>query len=152
MIEIQHKEEGKKIIDLINELQPWDKADLIKYLLDNLMTYDEIEKYFIEGTGYIKYDDIDVVKEVIDNGYETDVLDEMSDWEILDYLFNSYSFNASSNLTDFLSRMHSDDITESIDDLNESTTNEILDSLFNNHKDKFVEIFKYMSNKLIDKK
>lgn len=152
MIEIQHKEEGKKIIDLVNKLPVWDKADLIKYLIDNSMTYDEIEKYFADELGYIKYDDFDPVKDVIDNNLESDVLDEMDDWEILDYLFNSYSFNASSNLTDFLSRMHSDDITESIDDLNESTTNEILDSLFNNHKDKFLEIFKYMSNKLIDKK
>ena len=152
MIEIQHKEEGKKIIDLVNKLPVWDKADLIKYLIDNSMTYDEIEKYFADELGYIKYDDFDPVKDVIDNNLESDVLDEMDDWEILDYLFNSYSFNASSNLTDFLSRMHSDDITESIDDLNESITNEILDSLFNNHKDKFLEIFKYMSNKLIDKK
>lgn len=151
MIGIEHKEEGKKIINEFNDLMPWDKEELIFQMIENHLGPAEFKK-ICNDLGFVNYDDIDVVKEVIDNGYETDVLDEMNDWEILDYLFNSYSFDASSNLTDFLSRMHSDDISESIDDLNESTTNEILDSLFNNHKDKFLEIFKYMSNKLIDKK
>ena len=76
---IQYSEEGKDIINKFENLAPWDKADIIKYLGDKIMTWEEIEKYFIEGSGYVDYDTIDFVQEVLNNRQEDEVLCEMND-------------------------------------------------------------------------
>lgn len=83
---IKYKEDCKKIIDIFDNLLPWDKAELIKYLSDYVMTFDEIEEYFIKGLGYIKYDDIDFVDEIFDNNLEYDVLDQMTDNDLIYYI------------------------------------------------------------------
>ena len=86
---IQYTKEGKQIIDAIDELTSWDKGELISYLIYKLSS-DELDKYLIENTDYIHADDIDYVRGVVDSNLMTEVLDEMDDYDILDYILNSF--------------------------------------------------------------
>lgn len=146
---IQYSKEGKEIIDKINELTPWDKGELLMYIVSDVMTEDEIEKYFIEGSGYTKWDDIDYVQGVIDNDEEYDVLDEMDDWDIIDYLVNSYDhYRNASNLSDWIEKSQSEDVSEAIDRVDKKNLDLIMDDLYENHKDKFMYILDYFNKTL----
>lgn len=83
----KYSPEIKEIFDKIDNLTPWDKVDLIKHIVEHEMTEDEIEKYFIEGSGYVKYDDINLVSEIENNNLEFDVLDNMTSSDIADYVY-----------------------------------------------------------------
>lgn len=131
---IKYQKEGKEIIDKINNLMPWDKKELLSYLLES-MDSGEIEE-FCNDNGFVNYDTIDHVKEVIDNGQEQEVLDEMNDWEIMDYLFDSYdTWRDSSNLADWIGRMQWDAVAEAISKLKDSDLSEIMKELLKEHKD-----------------
>lgn len=148
-IPIQCKKEGKEIIDKIDKLTPWDKGELLMYIVSHVMTEDEIEKYFIEGSGYTKWDDIDYVKGVIDNDQEYDVLDEMDDWDIVDYLINSFDhYRNASNLSDWIEKSQSEDVSEAIDRVDKKNLDLIMDDLYENHKDKFMYILDYFNKTL----
>ena len=148
-VPIQCKKEGKEIIDKIDKLTPWDKGELLMYIVSDVMTEDEIEKYFIEGSGYTKWDDIDYVQGVIDNDQEYEVLDEMDDWDIIDYFVNSYdSYRNSSNLKDWIEKSQSEDVSEAIDRVDKKNLDLILDDLYKNHKDKFMYILDYFNKTL----
>lgn len=138
-----YNDDCKKIIEAFDNLLPWDKGEVIKSLVNNHMTEDEIFKYFIEGTGYVKYDDIDLVNEVIDNNKEYEVLDEMYDGDILDYLLNSYRFNNnSSNLTDWLEKMMTEDVVDALYNLNDETKEKIIETFYSKYKSSFVNLLK----------
>lgn len=146
---IQYSKEGKEIIDKFNELTPWEKADMLKYLANDIMTWDEIEKYFIEGTGYVDYNDIDFVQEVINEGKESEVLDEMDDYDILEYILYTFDhYRNSSNLSDWIERMSVEDVTEGIDRVDKKNLDLIMDDLYENHKDKFMYILDYFNKTL----
>jgi len=146
---IQCKKEGKEIIDKIDKLTPWDKGELLMYIVSDVMTEDEIEKYFIEGSGYTKWDDIDYVQGVMDNDKEYDVLDEMNDWDIIDYLVNSYDhYRNASNLRDWIEKSQSEDVSEAIDRVDKKNLDLIMDDLYENHKDKFMYILEYFNRTL----
>ena len=148
-IGIQYSKEGKDIINKFENLTPWDKADILKYLADKSMTWEEIEKYFIEGTGYVDYNTIDFVKEVIDNNQEYDVLDEMDDWDIVDYLINSFDhYRNASNLSDWIEKSQSEDVSEAIDRVDKENLDLIMDDLYENHKDRFMYILDYFNKTL----
>ena len=145
---IQSCKECQDILKLFDELLPWDKKDLISYLIDN-MEVGEVEEFCTEH-GFVNYDNIDHVKEVIDNGQEQEVLDEMNDWEIMDYLFDSYdTWRDSSNLADWLGRMQWDAVAEAISKLKDSDLSEIMKELLKDHKDtvkKILDIFIGLDN------
>lgn len=146
---IQYSKEGKEIISRFEDLTPWDKADILKYLADKVMTWEEIEKYFIEGTNYVDYNNIDFVQEVIDNNQEYDVLDEMDDWDIIDYLVNSFDhYRNASNLSDWIEKSQSEDVSEAIDRVDKKNLDLIMDDLYENHKDKFMYILDYFNKTL----
>ena len=84
------------------------------------MTWEEIEKYFIEGSGYVDYDTIDFVQEVLNNRQEDEVLCEMNDWDICDHLMNHGADKE--NLEYFLERMYQDDISDTINDIQSETS------------------------------
>lgn len=139
---IQYSEEGKDIINKFENLAPWDKADIIKYLGDKIMTWEEIEKYFIEGSGYVDYDTIDFVQEVLNNRQEDEVLCEMNDWDICDHLMNHGVDKE--NLEYFLERMHQDDISDAINDIDRNSLYDILKSIKKNHPDLLKDINNYL--------
>jgi len=145
-VPIQCKKEGKEIIDKIDKLTPWDKGELLMYIVSDVMTEDEIEKYFIEGSGYTKWDDIDYVQGVIDNNQESEVLDEMDDWDIIDYLVNSFDhYRNAANLSDWIEKSQSEDVSEAIDRVDKKNLDLIMDDLYENHKDKFMYILEYFN-------
>ena len=86
---IKYKKDIAPILKLIEELTPWDRNELIAYLWDSLdgESVGEIAEHF----GYINYDDLDIVQEVVDNNKETEVLNSMYTSDIIDYLFNGCS-------------------------------------------------------------
>ena len=146
---IQHTEEGREIISKFENLTAWDKGDILKYLVEHTMTEDEIEKYFIEGTGYVKYDDIDFAREVVENHQEDEVLDNMDDWEILDYLLRSFDSDANaSNLADWMEKMYAEDVARALSRVGDKHIKEILECLYNNHSSKVVKMLKYYADKL----
>lgn len=126
-------DDQKKIVDSFNNLMPWEKGELIKHIVEHEMTEDEIEKYFIEGTGYVKYDDIDFVKEVVDNHLEYDVLDEFFIDYICDYILeNSDSQDA---IEYIIRHAYAEDIANGISSLSSDSILEIFKALWKNNKE-----------------
>ena len=130
-------EEQKKVFEGFNNLMPWDKGDLL-YALAISSDSGEIEKYFLDELGYIKYDDYDAVQDVIDNGLESDVLDEMDETEICDYLLNGY--NAEENTKYMIDSLSYEDTAELISDLSDDKILKIFDNIKENYPDTYKKI------------
>ena len=81
---LKNKKEIKPILEAIEKLSPWDKVELISNLYFTIPT-NAIEN-MLEEFGYVDSDSIDPVKMVIDNNLVDDVLFEINDWEIADYV------------------------------------------------------------------
>lgn len=143
-IGIQYSKEGKEIISKFEDLTPWDKAEMMRYLADHVMTEDEIEKYFIEGSGYVHIDDIDLVQEVVNNGQEEEVLAEMNDDDICQYLLDSYYDNGKGSIEYMLERAHWDDSAKAINDMDRSCLYDILKAIKNNHPDLLKDIINWL--------
>ena len=102
-----YREETSKILELIEKLNQFEKTDLVDYLVDKEWDANKIEQ-LVSGLGYVEYDSIDNVKEVIQNGQEYDVLDEMSDYDIASYVINH------GVLDNVISEMNNDDIVDAL--------------------------------------
>ena len=138
----------KKIVDLFKELLPWDKGEALKYLVNHEMTYDEIEKYFIEGTGYIHRDDIDYVQGVVDNDLQYDVLDNMDDSEIISYL--TAGGYASDNLREMIEVMFKDDVATVLININSTYLEDALEEMKKLNKQKLIALKETIENILTD--
>jgi len=128
-------DEQRKVYESFNDLLPWDKGNLLYAIAMNTDSGD-IEKYFLDELGYIKYDDYDAVKDVIDNNLESDVLDEMDEIEICDYLLNGW--NAEENTRYMVDSLDCDDAAKLISEL---TEDKIL-KIFDNIKERFPDTYK----------
>lgn len=82
---IKFKTDVKHILDCIDNLTPWDKTGLFAYLLHNIEMKNEMES-ILQAMGYVDYDKIDVVDEVSKQNLEEEVLNGMTDSEIIDYV------------------------------------------------------------------
>lgn len=140
---IQYKEEGKEIINKVENLTPWDKAEIIRYLAEKILSWEEFEAYFILGSGYVKYEDLDIVNDVIQNNLEEEVLDSMDENDICDYLLNGPDMV--DNLRRFLEYMSSKDAAESIDKTNMVYIESIIDDLKENYNEKYVKLKEYFN-------
>ena len=143
--------EQQEIIKKFEELLPWEKGELLMHIVDKSMTDDEIEKYFIEGSGYTRWDDIDYVEGVIDNNQEDEVLDRMDDWEIVDYLFGSYDSSSVYNLKDAMEKMTVEDVAEALERLDDSYLKKIVEAFLNKYPSNFVDLIKFCIDKLANK-
>ena len=143
--------EQQEIIKKFEELLPWEKGELLMHIVDKSMTEDEIEKYFIEGSGYTRWDDIDYVEGVIDNNQEDEVLDRMDDWEIVDYLFGSYDSSSVYNLKDAMEKMTVEDVAEALERLDDSYLKKIVEAFLNKYPSNFVDLIKFCIDKLANK-
>lgn len=131
MNNVIYRPEGKAILDAFNELLPWEKGEIIKQLAENEMSWYEIEKYFIEGSGYVKYDDLDLVKEIFNNDLEDEVMDEMDDYTIINYL--AHSWHASDNAKDLFMEIDSEDQANVLDDMRDVDLEYMLDEIEAKH-------------------
>lgn len=133
---IKYKKDIIPILQLIDNLTPWDKNGLIAYLWNNLDG--ESIKKLAEEFGFVNYDNLDIVQEVINNNQETEVLDEMQTYEIIDYLFNGWGTGWSSldksDAIDILSRFNGEEIAEYI---NKKDIPDFLDNFYKNNKETF---------------
>jgi Mg/Co/Ni transporter MgtE len=136
---IQYTNEGKDIIKRFDDLTPWDKGDMIKYLVNKSMTEEEIEKYFIEGSGYVYYDSLDLVQEVIDNDLEDEVLDKMDDQAICDYLIHGWG--TYENCKYMFENIDSDDAAKMVDEIRTYSLENILETMIDNYPDTCKKIF-----------
>ena len=143
--------EQQEIIKKFEELLPWEKGELLMHIVDKSMTDDEIEKYFIEGSGYTRWEDIDYVEGVIDNHQEDEVLNRMDDWEIVDYLFGSYDSSTVYNLKDAMEKMTVEDVAEALERLDDSYLKEIVEAFLNKYPSNFVDLIKFCIDKLDNK-
>lgn len=134
MIPIEQKKEGKLIIDLINNLMPWEKTDFKSWFLDEMCNNNELDE-ICEQLGYVDPDNVDYVKEVIDQNMETDVLDEMYENDICDYLLESINFD--DDLSYMIEKANISDVVKAFNNLNESKRkefiNEIIIEMFNEY-------------------
>lgn len=150
MNNVIYRPEGKAILDAFNELLPWERGEIIKQLAENEMSWYEIEKYFIEGSGYVKYDDLDLVKEIFNNDLEDEVMDEMDDWTIIEYL--SHSWHAFENARDLFKEVDAEDQAKILDDMYDSDLENMLEEIeakhpelaekIHNHLCKNIEVWK----------
>lgn len=143
--------EQKEIIDKFENLLPWEKGELFMHIVNKSMTEDEIEKYFIEGSGYTRWDDIDFVQGVIDNDKEFEVLDNLDDWEIVDYLFGNFSSSSALNLQDAMEKMLPEDVAEALERLKTDYLKEIISSFYKKYPDAFADLIKFCIDKLTTK-
>lgn len=119
------KPDVKHILDCINNLTPWDKTDLIANLLTEAEYNGEIENY-LQAMGYVDYDDIDFVEEVKKNDLGSEVLEDMSDWEIGNYV---------SCHPDIINEIDIDDMVEAIYD--NDNIEECLDLISGKYSEEF---------------
>jgi len=138
----KYSKESQEIFKLFDNLTSWDKADMIKYLSTKHMTWEEIEKYFIEGSGYVRWEDVDLVKEVINEGLENEVLDEMDERDICDYLLRGW--NAKENIQQMLRDGDTEDIADAISDLSDYSIKEIFENIQKDHPEVINQILKYI--------
>ncbi len=143
---IQYKKECKEIIDKFNDLTSWDKGELIKYLADKAMTEEEIEKYFIEGMGYVYYESLDLPQEIIDNNQEDEVLDKMDDQSICEYLIHGW--NGYDNCKYMFENIDTFDAAKMIDEMRKYDIENIIDSLVENHHDTCKIIFEKLAENI----
>ena len=134
---IQSCKECQDILKLFDELLPWDKQDLLAHIVFHKLDCTQYDK-LKDDLGFVEPEEIDPVKEVIDNDLTDDVLDEMSDTEIVDYICHSY-FN------DDIAReigYRADDtfLGEELRCTDDNTLKETLEYLLNNYKDTFDKI------------
>ena len=119
------KPDVKHILDCIDNLTPWDKNDLVANLLSDAECNGEVEAY-LEAMGYVDYHDIDFVEEIKKNDQCTEVLDEMSDWEIGNYV---------SCHPDIINELDIDDLIQSIYD--NGNIEECLDKISESYSEEF---------------
>ena len=117
----------KHILDCINNLTPWDKYDLMLYLLNNSSEYNSEIELCLKELGYVPYETIDFVHEIFDRGLEMKVLDNISDWEKRT-IFKEFNFN------DIIIEYYDGKINECIEDIATTYPKEFEDYLKNNKK------------------
>lgn len=126
---IKYKKDIAPIIELIDNLTSWDRDELLAYLLENVEG--ESLAKIVEELGFVNYNNLDVVKEVIDNNQETEILDNMYTYEIIDYLFNGWGTGYSSldknDVEDILKHLSCEEIASCVD---RKDVSELLDYLY----------------------
>ena len=110
---IKLKEEIKPIIEAINNLECWDKSDLINYLI-----LSQTEKDF-ETTREIfsdcELDEDECIDNVIYNNNETQILDKMNITEIVDYILECGSYDKNKALNHLFNYLGEEDLIDAVE-------------------------------------
>lgn len=88
---IAYTKEGKQILEIYENMTPWDRNELMNYIAFHKMSGDEYYDSFIKDTEYdrtVNEDEADIVSEVINQDLEEDVLGAIDDSKIVEYVCN----------------------------------------------------------------
>lgn len=129
----KYSPEIKEIFDKIDNLTPWDKADLIESLICGVdydwdkidmiksliheLDYDVIRE-IAKDFGFVKDDEIDLVSEIENNNLEIDVLDTMTSRDIADYVYEHDDI-----MDELFHLMRLEDIVSILDNRNKTLKN-----------------------------
>lgn len=130
-------DEQKKIVDEFNDLLPWNKEELIVYLIEKHLESSQLEKV-CKDLGFVNYDDIDFVKEVVDNHLEYDVFDEFFIDYICDYILENS--DASDAVEYIIRHADSEDVASGISSLSSDHILEIFKALWQKNRDFCIKI------------
>lgn len=128
-------DEYKQIRALIDKLSPWDKKEVAFLLADEFLNEEDMNDEY----GFVDQDDIDPVKEVMDNNLEESVLDEMDSDDVLNYFYRNYQLYMSSYVKPF-------HLAEFIEDVDSKTRECTLLYLKETYPETFQEIREVIAN------
>ena len=85
---VAYSKEGKQILDIFDQMTPWDRVELMDYIANNKMSSEEYYNAFIQHTQYDNTEEgeVDVIAEVTNQGLEGDALDAIGIDRIADYV------------------------------------------------------------------
>jgi hypothetical protein len=142
---IKFKKDVKPIIDAIDNLSSWDKSDLINYLVMN-QTSEDYESTREECGFNCELDEDACIQNVIDNGNQNLVLDDMDPRDIVDYILDHlFSVDRTTALSYLFNQLDGDDLLEIIEDIDKKFIPMILEKI---RKDFPKEMIKWLHEKL----
>ena len=81
-----HSDSCKELMALVEKLMPWEKREFALHLCNLFLDESDMSDQY----GFVDYDNIDVVKEVCDQGLTSEVLDTMESDDLLEYMDDHY--------------------------------------------------------------
>lgn len=142
---IKFKKDVKPIIDAIDNLSSWDKSDLINYLVMN-QTSEDYESTREECGFNTELDEDACIQNVIDNGNQNLVMDDMDPRDIVDYILDHlFSVDRTTALNYLFNQLDGDDLLEIIEDIDKKFIPMILEKI---RKDFPKEMIKWLHEKL----
>lgn len=129
-MDILEKKEIKEIMEKIENLTPWDKADFLDVLTDNIIDdYEFEEETTLKERGYLNVNDTDEIEDYIKENYtDGELLDLVnSDYELVEYVLRN------GLASDVFEELDADDIADLVSKKRHGV-GDCLDELFDNYK------------------
>lgn len=135
-MDILEKKEIKEIMEKIENLTPWDKADFLDVLTDNIIDgyeFDEQttlkERATLKERGYLNVNDTDEIEDYIKENYtDGELLDLVnSDYDVVEYVLSN------GLASDVFDELDADDIVDLVSKKRHGV-GDCLDELFDNYK------------------
>ena len=129
-MDILEKKEIKEIMEKIENLTPWDKADFLDVLTDNIIDdYEFDEQTTLKERGYLNVNDTDEIEDYIKENYtDGELLDLVrSDYELVEYVLSN------GLASDVFDELDADDIVNLVSKKRHGV-GDCLDELFDNSK------------------
>lgn len=129
-MDILEKKEIKEIMEKIENLTPWDKADFLDVLTDNIIDdYEFDEQTTLKERGYLNVNDTDEIEDYIKENYtDGELLDLVrSDYELVEYVLSN------GLASDVFDELDADDIVDLVSKKRHGV-GDCLDELFDNYK------------------
>lgn len=129
-MDILEKKEIKEIMEKIENLTPWDKADFLDVLTDNIIDdYEFDEQTKLKERGYLNVNDTDEIEDYIKENYtDGELLDLVnSDYDVVEYVLSN------GLASDVFDELDADDIVDLVSKKRHGV-GDCLDELFDNSK------------------
>ena len=129
-MDILEKKEIKEIIEQIENLTPWDKADFLDVLTDRIIDdYEFDEQTTLKERGYLNVNDTDEIEDYIKENYtDGELLDLVnSDYDVVEYVLSN------GLASDVFDELDADDIVDLVSKKRHGV-GDCLDELFDNYK------------------
>jgi len=129
-MDILEKKEIKEIMEKIENLTPWDKADFLDVLTDNIIDdYEFDEQTTLKERGYLNVNDTDEIEDYIKENYtDGELLDLVnSDYDVVEYVLSN------GLASDVFDELDADDIVDLVSKKRHGV-GDCLDELFDNYK------------------
>lgn len=129
-MDILEKKEIKEIMEKIENLTPWDKADFLDVLTDRIIDdYEFDEQTTLKERGYLNVNDTDEIEDYIKENYtDGELLDLVnSDYDVVEYVLSN------GLASDVFDELDADDIVDLVSKKRHGV-GDCLDELFDNYK------------------